>query len=111
MRRWLQRCAVVAAVVLALVGIQAGGLVSTATARDFVQEPNIDRSGNDFRVEVLASNANADDCDRLCRADKVCVAYTFVKRSSTVPQPLCRLKDAAPHGHESSCCTSGSLKR
>ena len=81
-----------------------------AQSRQFVREVSIDRSGNDFRSDLLAPEAGVDGCEQLCRAAAGCVAYTFVKRSTTVPQPVCWLKDKLPHGYDSSCCISGALK-
>ena len=82
----------------------------SATGR-FVREPNLDRSGNDIRSEKLEPTAEVEDCERRCEATRGCIAYTFVKKSTTVPQPICWLKDTVPHGYTSSCCTSGVLKR
>ncbi|MEZ5855723.1 MAG: PAN domain-containing protein [Hyphomicrobiaceae bacterium] len=82
-----------------------------AARKAFTREPNTDRSGNDFRVAKLLAGDTAAICERMCRLTPNCVAYTFVKRSETVPLPLCRLKDQAPFGHESSCCTSGALQK
>lgn len=73
----------------------------------FTREANVDRSGNDIRSEHLAPGSNADDCEKRCTETKGCLAYTFVKLSSTVPAPICWLKDAIPQGYPSSCCTSG----
>jgi PAN domain len=81
-----------------------------ATAGRFLREPNIDRSGNDIRSDKLPVDASVEDCERVCVATNGCVAYTFVKLSTTVPQPICWLKNAVPYGHASSCCTSGVLK-
>jgi PAN domain-containing protein len=77
----------------------------------FDREPNLDRSGNDIRSERLAPGATVGDCELRCTATEGCVAYTFVKQSTTVPQPICWLKDTVPHGYASSCCTSGVLRR
>lgn len=85
----------------------AGGTVAPAP---FTREANTDRSGNDIRVETLAEAAGPEACEALCAATPACLAFTYVKKSTTVPKPVCRLKDAIPFGHESSCCTSG-LKR
>ncbi len=98
-----------------IVLVQPGSLAAEttpATARKaFTREPNTDRSGNDFRVAKLLVDDTAAICERMCRLTPNCIAYTFVKRSQTVPLPLCRLKDQAPFGHESSCCTSGALQK
>lgn len=82
---------------------------AAAPAPRFVREPNLDRSGNDIRSEKLAPTAGVEDCEQRCADTKGCVAYTFVKRSTTVPAPICWLKDTVPAGYDSSCCTSGVL--
>ncbi|MET0634153.1 MAG: PAN domain-containing protein [Xanthobacteraceae bacterium] len=87
------------------------GVAETSIQSRFDREPNIDRSGNDIRSEKLAAGANVGDCEQRCAATEGCVAYTFVKQSSTVPLPICWLKDTVPHGYASSCCTSGVLRR
>ncbi len=87
------------------------GIVSYGATADgrFTREPNIDRSGNDIRVEPLPLGSEAAACEAMCAATKGCVAFTFVKQSTTVPAPLCRVKNEAPYGHESHCCVSGAL--
>lgn len=97
-------------VVLGLLVAPAIGLAQTAASR-FAIEPNLDRSGNDIKSVKLAPEALVDACERLCEATKGCISFTFVKRSSTVPEPICWLKDATPVGYPSSCCTSGVLKK
>lgn len=76
----------------------------------FTREPDTDRSGNDIAVVELATGATADDCAARCGTTNGCVAFTYVKQSTTVPAPVCRLKNEKPYGHESSCCISGALK-
>lgn len=92
-------------------GPQVQTQASPAATRQFTRERNIDRSGNDIKVETLAADATADDCADRCARMPNCLSFTFVKRSTTVPQPVCRLKDQVPFGHQSSCCTSGLLHR
>lgn len=99
----LAMAAVAASAVVALFS-----LVATADGR-FTRELNIDRSGNDILVKPLPSGSDAAACESLCAATKGCVAFTFVKQSTTVPEPLCRVKDQAPFGHASDCCVSGAL--
>jgi hypothetical protein len=73
----------------------------------FTREPNLDRSGNDLRRDVLDAGASVDDCEARCVAAAGCVAFTFIKKSTTVPQPICWLKQTVPVGYESSCSISG----
>lgn len=90
--------------------LMAVPMLATADGR-FTRELNIDRSGNDIRVESLPVGADAAACEALCTKTAACVAFTYVKQSTTVPQPVCRIKDQAPFGHESNCCVSGALKK
>lgn len=82
-----------------------------ASADRFAREPNLDRSGNDIASIKLNEGDGVADCEQRCLTTPGCVAYTFVKRSTTVPLPICWVKDTVPHGYESSCCSSGVLKR
>jgi PAN domain len=77
----------------------------------FTREPNLDRSGDDLRRDVLNADAAVEACEARCLAATGCVAFTFVKKSTTVPQPICWLKKTVPVGYESECCISGVLKR
>ncbi len=89
---------------------RSDAMPAQASAR-FEREPNLDRSGNDISRAALQPGAAIDQCEALCLATTGCQAYTYVKQSSTVPAPICWLKDTVPTGYESSCCTSGVLKR
>jgi hypothetical protein len=93
-------------VMLTILALGTAAAVAVADVR-FSREPNADRSGNDIRVEALPGAAGAERCEAMCAATAACVAYTYVKRSATVPAPLCRIKDQAPFAHESECCISG----
>ena len=77
----------------------------------FTREPDLDRSGNDLRRDVLDAGSNVDVCEARCLATNGCVAFTYVKQSTTVPQPICWLKNTVPTGYKSSCCISGVLQR
>lgn len=103
----------VASVVLVLVLVTLIGGRAEKAAADavFTREVNIDRSGDDLRKDVLPEGASVEECERICAGLAGCVAYTFVKRSSTVPQPICWLKASLPHGHASNCCISGVRQR
>ena len=78
-----------------------------APASTFTREDNLDRSGNDLKKVLLAPEANVEACEKLCADLEGCRAFTFVKRSTTVPKPICWLKDTVPTGYASECCTSG----
>lgn len=79
--------------------------------RTFSREPNTDRSGNDLKKVELADGDEVAQCEALCQSTPACVAFTFVKRSTTVPKPICWLKDVVPVAYESGCCTSGALQK
>ncbi|HRD75915.1 MAG TPA: PAN domain-containing protein [Hyphomicrobiaceae bacterium] len=92
-----------------LPGLGCDGALAES-ARSFTREVNIDRSGNDIERVEMDPSAGIDACEQLCRSNAACVAFTYVKQSTTVPRPICRLKDQKPFGHQSSCCVSGVLK-
>ena len=88
-------------------GATAGAVPAAALGSVFVRETNLDRSGSDIRSDKLAANAGIEACELRCVATSGCVAYTFVKRSTTVPEPICWLKSVVPVGYPSECCISG----
>ncbi len=104
MRVILALCLAVAGLVL--MGQAASPPVAGPVAQ-FTREPNLDRSGDDLRRDVLSASATVDDCANRCASVSGCVAFTFVKKSTTVPEPICWLKKTVPVGYESSCCISG----
>ena len=106
MKAWISTARVLPAMLMAA-ALLAGAAGATGT---FTREPGVDRSGNDMAVSELELSATADDCAARCAALKGCVAFTYVKKSTTVPKPVCRLKNAKPFGHESGCCISGALQ-
>ncbi|MFM9943325.1 MAG: PAN domain-containing protein [Hyphomicrobiaceae bacterium] len=83
---------------------------ATAASR-FTREPNLDRSGNDLRKDILPPDAGIEVCEQRCLEATGCVAFTYVKRSTTVPQPICWLKATVPVGYSSECCISGVLQK
>lgn len=95
---------------LALMG-QAATPPPAVPKPQFTREPDLDRSGNDLRRDVLDASATVDECERRCLATNGCVAFTYVKKSTTVPEPICWLKNTVPTGYTSSCCISGVLRR
>lgn len=96
---------VIAGALALIVGVTASAQAQTSGS--FTREPNMDRSGNDIRKIELEASQEVGACEDLCRALSDCKAFTYVKKSTTVPRPICRLKDTTPTAHESSCCTSG----
>lgn len=104
--------AVSAATIVALMPREAT-VVTPASAgpRTFTRESDIDRSGDDIRKDILVVGQGVEVCEQRCRDLPACVAFTYVKQSTTVPAPIFWLKRTAPYGHASSCCISGALKR
>jgi PAN domain len=66
-------------------------------------ERNTDRPGGDLRG-VWVNNAPA--CQRECRNDRQCRAWTYVKRDHK-----CILKNIIGQARTDACCTSGVLVR
>jgi PAN domain len=94
------------------VTVLAGQAPSPAVPKpQFTRELDLDRSGNDLRRDVLDVDATVEACEQRCLAAQGCLAFTFVKKSTTVPAPICWLKGTVPVGYTSSCCISGVLKR
>jgi hypothetical protein len=85
--------------------------MALADASRFTREPNLDRSGGDIRKDILHAEASVEDCEARCLATKGCLAFTFVRKSTTVPEPICWIKHTASVGYPSNCCTSGVLKQ
>lgn len=106
MNDWMRTACALPAAMLVM-ALLAGTAGATAT---FTREPGVDRSGNDMAVFELDASASADDCAARCAGLKGCVAFTYVKKSTTVAKPVCRLKDQKPYGYESGCCISGALQ-
>jgi hypothetical protein len=90
---------------------QAGTPPPAVPIPRFTREADLDRSGNDLRRDLLEPTATVEVCEARCLGTKGCVAFTFVKQSTTVPQPICWLKNTVPVGYKSSCCISGVLQR
>ncbi len=102
--------AMMAGVAALLLMGQAPGPRPAVPKPQFSREPNLDRSGSDIKREVLDAQATVDACEARCVATSGCVAFTFVKQSTTVPQPICWLKSTVPTGYASECCISGAMR-
>ena len=87
------------------------------------------RIGGDYKFLTLREDATARECQRACRDDVSCKAWTFIKqrtkrkkglnfnlgpdlnigfggRKEIIP-PQCRLKHTVGPRHDNECCTSG----
>jgi PAN domain len=78
--------------------------LSSARAQDF----NADRPGGDFASVTLGQGASPYDCERLCKADGRCQAWTYVNAGlQDQIHPRCWLKSSVPPRRESKCCVTG----
>jgi hypothetical protein len=68
-------------------------------------EMGTDRPGSDLRPGFDV--ATPSSCERACRQDGNCRAYTFVKPGVQGPGARCWLKSTAPARVANSCCVSG----
>jgi hypothetical protein len=68
-------------------------------------EMGTDRPGADIRPGFEARTSS--ECERACRLDAQCLAYTFVKPGVQGPAAKCWLKNARPARVANPCCVSG----
>jgi hypothetical protein len=54
--------------------------------------------------------SNADACERECKKDPRCKAWSYVRPGVQGPQARCYLKDRIPSPTPNTCCISGSVK-
>jgi len=72
-------------------------------------EDNIDRPGLDLGPRIIISG-NPPECERLCREEPRCAAWTYVRKDVQGPSQLCYLKSAVPDAFPNDCCTSGVVR-
>jgi PAN domain len=76
----------------------------SAYAQNF--ETNIDRMGRDYQsFNLLAPDPQL--CFAACEAERLCVAWTYVRPGVQGPTARCWLKNSVPEARTSSCCVSG----
>ncbi|MGE0668751.1 MAG: PAN domain-containing protein [Sphingomonadales bacterium] len=68
-------------------------------------EMGFDRPGSDIRPGFDVTTSSS--CERSCRLDASCKAYTFVKPGIQGASAKCWLKHAKPARVANSCCVSG----
>jgi len=88
-------------------------IASTYTAAFTIQETaladmilsNQNLPGNDYKnLEIQ----DFDACRNICRDERRCQAWTFVKPGIQGPSAHCWLKDKVPTAVRSPCCHSGT---
>jgi hypothetical protein len=70
-------------------------------------EEQTDRPGHDYQSFELPVNWPAPACQRACRNDPRCRAWTWVRARVQGEHPVCWLKSAVPEAGSSDCCVSG----
>lgn len=83
----------------------ANGCCTSGVKMMGAMEMGIDRPGSDIGPGFDV--ATASSCERSCRLDAACKAYTFVKPGIQGPGAKCWLKTARPAKVPNSCCVSG----
>lgn len=78
--------------------------------RIFTNEPDIDLLGQDYRYVALNEQDDCYVCEKACRDDLKCVAYSYVKPGVRGSNPECYLKNKIPNAGPDDCCISGILK-
>ena len=73
-------------------------------------ERNTDRMGSDYKN--LTNLRDASVCQRKCKEESLCVAWTFVKPHTIQgPQSQCYLKNSIPQQTRNNACESGIISR
>lgn len=66
-----------------------------------------DRPGGDYTNFAVPQSYDALYCQRMCIADDICAAWSYVKKGIQGPEARCWLKKTAPLPVRNKCCTSG----
>jgi len=73
-------------------------------------ERNTDRMGRDYKQ--LGNLRDASVCQRKCKEEEPCVAWTFVKPNTIQgPKSQCYLKNSVPQKSTNNACESGVIYR
>lgn len=83
----------------------ASGCCTSGVKMMGAMEMGVDRPGSDIRPGFDV--ATSSSCERSCRLDGACKAYTFVKPGIQGPSAKCWLKHAKPAKVANACCVSG----
>lgn len=84
-------------------------MVLFITGQMFAQEQNINRPGGDYKNFPL-TKADPYECEKACRNDIRCKAWTYVKPGVQGPKAHCWLKDSIPLPQWDSNCISGVVR-
>ncbi|NIP99631.1 MAG: hypothetical protein GWO19_03475 [Nitrospinaceae bacterium] len=84
-------------------------LISPLHAGMLKMERNMDRPGKDFRG--FKNIQSARKCQDLCKGNRRCVAWTWVRPGLQGPTGRCWLKDSVPRRVRNECCVSGIVSR
>ena len=82
-------------------------LLGPASQAIAAAEKNTNRPGGDYTNVTLPHKADPKACHKLCNADPVCRAWTYVKAGVQAANPRCWLKNVVPPPVNSPCCVSG----
>jgi hypothetical protein len=74
------------------------------------REHDKDRYGGDYS-NFDVSTDHMEDCERACKDDPKCAAWTYVKPGVQRPRAVCYLKNVIPANSDNVCCVSGTKIR
>ena len=74
------------------------------------REHDKDRYGGDYS-NFDVSTDHTEDCERACKDDPKCAAWTYVKPGVQRPRAVCYLKNVIPAISDNVCCVSGTKIR
>jgi PAN domain len=80
----------------------------TVTMSEREHDKNRDRG--DYRGFPINTD-HIEDCEGACKAEAICVAWTYVKPGVLGPPAWCALKSMIPEITENVCCVSGTKIR
>lgn len=73
-------------------------------------EYSIDRHGGDYKSAEVAADAAGTACEKLCREDGRCRAFTYVRPGYGGATARCFLKDRITKPRRKPCCISGVVR-
>ena len=71
------------------------------------REHDKDRYGGDYSGFDVSTD-HMEDCERACKDDPKCAAWTYVKPGVQRPRAVCWLKNVIPAISDNVCCVSGT---
>ncbi|MFO1370920.1 MAG: PAN domain-containing protein [Candidatus Competibacteraceae bacterium] len=82
------------------------GGMETTQAKHIRMEYGIDRYGMDYKYLILVET-NPRLCEKACRGENQCKAFTYVKPGIQSSHAVCWLKSGVPPQISNICCVSG----